>query len=166
MPKYHPHLIFKIVPFCCKQKEEKLYQIHKRLNCSGVQKCFTCCLKSIHTHTSPELLPCLYKTGKDANYRWSCLRAVLLVLRFLLVLLFVLARALFALAAARLLLALGQCLEASQEIVLPRLKVSLDAAVSAFHHVAVAFAAAHHAGSAQHPQPLVHVLANLEMDSA
>lgn len=89
---------------------------------------------------------------------------MLLVLRFLMVLLFILARAFFALAAARLLLTFRQGLKAPQEINLPRLEVSLDAAVSAFHHVAVAFTAAHNAGCAQHPQPLVHIFANLEMD--
>lgn len=101
---------------------------------------------------------------KHARYKWSCLRAVLLALCFFMVLLFILARSFFALAAARLLLTLGQGLKALQEIIFPHLEVSLDAAVLAFHHVTVAFAAAHDACCTQHPQPLVHIFANLGMD--
>lgn len=101
---------------------------------------------------------------QDVRYKWSCLRAVLLAFLFLVVLLFTLAGAFFALAAALLLFTLGQGLKALQEIIFPRLEVCLDAAVSAFHHVAVAFPAAHDACCTQHPQPLVHIFANLEVN--
>lgn len=82
---------------------------------------------------------------KVARYRWSYLRAVLVAFRFLVVLLFILAGAFFALAAARCLLTFSQGVKAPQEIILPRLEIGLDAAVSAFYHVAVAFATAHDA---------------------
>lgn len=131
-------------------------------------KGFTCCLKSIYTQepwiTGDSTVTMTTQVINHARYRWSCLRAVLLALRFLVVLLFALARAFFALAAAGLLLALGQGLKAPQEIIFPRLEVGLDTAVSALHHVTVTFSAAHDARRAQHPQPLVHVFANLEMD--
>ncbi len=52
-----------------------------------------------------------------------------------------------------------------QELCFPGLAVGLHAAVSALHNVAVAFSSGHDPGGAQHPQPLIYVLTDLDTES-
>lgn len=70
----------------------------------------------------------------------------------------------FTLAAAFLLLPLGQALQALHELHLPGLEVGLDAAVTALRHVTVALSPGHESHGAQHPKPLVYILAHLERE--
>lgn len=100
----------------------------------------------------------------------ACLRVVLLservaVLCLLLMFLLVLAAAVLAFARAGFLLPFGQGLQPAQELRFPGLKVGLHAAVSALHHIAVAFSSGHDPRGTQHPQPLIYVLTDLKAEN-
>lgn len=72
-----------------------------------------------------------------------------------------LALALLAAAPAALALSFAERQQPGDELGLPSGEVGLNAAVFAFHHVAVALPSRHHATSTEHPEPLVHVLPHL-----
>ena len=72
-----------------------------------------------------------------------------------------LALAFLAVAPAALSLSFAERLQPGDELGLPSCEVSLNTAVFAFHHVAVALPSGHHPMSTEHPEPLVHVLPHL-----
>lgn len=99
----------------------------------------------------------------------SCLRVVLLskrviVLCLLPMFLLILAAVLLALARAGFLLTLDQGLQSVQELRFPGLEVSLHTAMTALHHITVTLSSGHDPSGAQHPQPLIYALTDLNTE--